>query len=629
MSDHADTTQAPADDTVLIASLTPAAPADLVPVHTGDIATRNSSITDDAALLRAFEPVIKLTKGESFFPVSVSAYVGNAALWVSNPDADATIEAEPGTLDLDTLAALGSAHAGPGQSLSLVSIGRKIPLRERLFRRDRRARLKGGSRLAEVGLLGRTIDSASRLSLIFRGSMPGGSASASFRMQNELLDPDTPTYYGRVVRDGGYIICQYWFFYAFNNWRSGFGGVNEHEADWEQVTIYLDGSGEVDGAGLPHPRWVVFSAHDETGDDLRRRWDDPDLSLVGGRHPVVFAGAGSHSGAYLAGDYLITIEPPNLGGLVSGARKVVRVLTPWSTNTRGVGIPYIDYARGDGMKIGPSQQYSWQQVVIDDDTDWVYHFRGLWGHDTKDRLGGERGPAGPRYERDSSVRASWADPVGWAGLSKVPPNPAQAEEFVDRRIAEINGELADIDEAVSVGRTELRTTTAGLDPGSPEVRALAKREAELLKMQQTRTRLADERARLREAQRTSPPVPDVHAHLGHRNTPIAPANRKRSRMLSVWAILSTPLILFVLSRLVLPTGQSRTMVVIVALAALLTIEAMARGYLLTFLSRAALVVGAGVLLYYGYRDWQEVLATILALTGLAVLLVNLRDAWWR
>lgn len=59
------------------------------------------------------------------------------------------------------------------------------------------------------------------------------------------------------------------------------------------------------------------------------------------------------------------------------------MLTPWSTNTRGVGIPYIDYARGDGMKIGPSQQYSWQQVVINRNTDWVYHFRGLWGHDTK------------------------------------------------------------------------------------------------------------------------------------------------------------------------------------------------------------------------------------------------------
>ncbi len=629
MTDRPATTEEASTEASDIGLLAHPAAASLVPLSGGDVSTRAGSELDDATLLRAFEPIIKLTKGESFFPVSVSPYVANSALWVSRPGSASEMEAEPGTLDLDRLAALGAAHPGPGQSLSLVSIGHKIPLLQRMFRRDRRARLKGGSRLAEVGLLGRTIDSASRLSLIFRGSMPGGSASTSFRMQNELLDPNTPTYYGRVIRDGGYVICQYWFFYAFNNWRSGFGGVNEHEADWEQVTIYLDGSGEYDSAGLPYPRWVVFSAHDETGDDLRRRWDDPDLTVVGGRHPVVFAGAGSHSGAYLAGDYLITIEPPNIGGVINGARKVVRLLTPWSSNTRGVGIPYIDYARGDGMKIGPGEQFSWKQVVIDDSTDWVYSFRGLWGHDTKDRLGGERGPAGPRYERDATVRASWADPVGWAGLSKVPPNPAQAAEFVDHRIAEINTELTDIDQTVSDGRTELRTKTAGLDPGSPEVRALAKQEAELLKLQRNRIRLSDERARLREAQRTSPPVPDVHSHLRHRNTPIPSANRKRSRMLNAWAILSTPLILFLLSRLVLPTGTSRPLVVMVALAVLLTIEALARGYLLTFLSRAVLVVGAGVLLYYGYRDWQEVLAVILALTGLAVLLVNLRDAWWR
>ena len=34
--------------------------------------------------------------------------------------------------------------------------------------------------------------------------------------------------------------------------------VNEHEADWEQVTVYLDGTGALDPDGLPLPRWVVF-----------------------------------------------------------------------------------------------------------------------------------------------------------------------------------------------------------------------------------------------------------------------------------------------------------------------------------------------------------------------------------
>src|SRR3712207_8213752 len=47
--------------------------------------------------------------------------------------------------------------------------------------------------------------------------------------------PDGCPYYGRVVTDGGYTICQYWFFYAFNDWRSTFHGVNDHEADWEMV----------------------------------------------------------------------------------------------------------------------------------------------------------------------------------------------------------------------------------------------------------------------------------------------------------------------------------------------------------------------------------------------------------
>ena len=108
------------------------------------------------------------------------------------------------------------------------------------------------------------------------------------------------------------------------------------------------------------PGWVVFSAHDEVGDDLRRRWDDPDLTLVAGRHPVVFAGAGSHSGAYLAGDYLITIVPPTLGGLIPADPSHREDPDPVDARGTGLGlgIPYIDYARGDGISIGPDQERS-------------------------------------------------------------------------------------------------------------------------------------------------------------------------------------------------------------------------------------------------------------------------------
>lgn len=592
----------------------------------------NDAVTppdDDLALLRAFEPVVRFTKGEMFFPVGVDAYVACSALWQSTAGGDAAVAAQPGDLDLGSLAVAGAQEAGPGQSLSAVNTGRRIPWRERLRLRDHREHLKGGSRLAEVGILGRTIDSISRLSLIFRGSVPGGSAAVSMRIQNEHLDPSQPVYYGRVVRDAGYLICQYWFFYSFNNWRSGFGGVNEHEADWEQVTIYLDGTGATDDDGLPIPRWVVFSAHDETGDDLRRRWDDPDLSLVDGRHPVVFAGAGSHSGAYLAGDYLITVQPPSLGGLVKVTRRISQVLTPWSNAARGVGVPYIDYARGDGRAIGPGQQDAWSPRVIDDATGWVVDYRGLWGHDTRDRLGGERGPAGPRYERTGTVRASWADPVGWAGLAKVAPNPDLERGLMERRVGEIDAEIAALQASAATEREELRIQAAGIDPGSPVVRALRGREDDLLALNEQAVALTDERARLVAAVAGEPtPVPP-HAHLNHRLTPIQPGNRTRERLLGVWAIVSTPLILWMFARLIMPTGSARTSVLIAFIALLLSVEAIARGYFMAFLIRVALVVGAGVVLFYAFENLQLVAYWTFAALAVLVLLVNLRDVWRR
>jgi hypothetical protein len=184
---------------------------------------------------------------------------------------------------------------------------------------------------------------------------------------------------------------------------------------------------------------VVFSAHDAVGDDLRRRWDDPDLELVG-ESPVVHAGLGSHSGAYLPGDYLVTFDPSGVAGVLRLARKLARVFLPWTRGeqSQGVGIPYVDYHRGDGQSIGPGQPRQWTPVLVDDHTPWIRDYRGLWGNDTADPFGGERGPAGPRYERSTLVRSSWGNPVGWAGLDKVPPSPAHADALLAARIQQLD-----------------------------------------------------------------------------------------------------------------------------------------------------------------------------------------------
>ncbi|MDP2287002.1 MAG: hypothetical protein Q8M73_00335 [Actinomycetota bacterium] len=586
------------------------------------------SLTEDLRLLRAFEPVVRLTQGEFFMPVGVDAYVRNCSLWLHSVDGEPQQIAKPGELDLDLLAIRSEDHDGPGLSLSGVTVSQSWWARFGLARHANRPPFRAGHRLAEVGLVGRSIDTLSRLSLLVRGAVPGGSARQSLDLQAAVLRPDEPTYHGRVIRDAGYIVCQYWYFYSFNNWRSGFSGVNEHEADWEQVTVYLDGTGPLDEDGLPYPRWVVFSAHDEVGDDLRRRWDDPDLSLVNGRHPVVFAGAGSHSGAYLAGDYLITVQPPALGGVVPMIRRLAKIFTPWTRSAQGsgFGIPYIDYARGDGPGCGPGQEYPWRPVVIDDQTPWVRDFRGLWGHDTRDRFGGERGPAGPRYDRDATVRTSWADPVGWAGLAKVAPNADAERALIVRRLETITIELDVLAEDSRLQRESIAEQAAGLAPAAPEVRALLPDELKLSQARMKKTALLDEHQRLTLRLDRGVEVADPHAHLRHRRTPISAAERERGRLLSVWAIVSTPLILIILASLVWPGEYARPSLAVGFLIIVLSVEAFARGYFLAFFARLLLLLLVINFIEVFFINWQYLTGAVLALLALVVLVVNMRDA---
>ncbi len=71
---------------------------------------------------------------------------------------------------------------------------------------------------------------------------------------------------------------------------------------------------------FPQPAWVAFSSHDYQDDDLRRRWDDPELHREGDQ-PVVYAGAGSHSGAFIPGD---TRLRPSPGGSPPGRSRRFR-----------------------------------------------------------------------------------------------------------------------------------------------------------------------------------------------------------------------------------------------------------------------------------------------------------------
>jgi hypothetical protein len=594
---------------------------------------------EDLCLLRRYEPVLRFTRGELFLPMSVESYLEACALRRltaprRGPGLSGTVEqlCAPSELTPTRLAHIG-AVPGAGD-LSLRFVGRSLSRREyRAWRRDpARARLaRGSSRFAAVGLLGRMIDAVMRLSLLVRGRVPGGTAAAAELSYRARAGPGGCPYYGRVTRDRGFVVLQYWFFYAMNDWRSTFGGVNDHEADWEQVTVFL--ADPPDSA--ERPAWVACSSHDETGDDLRRRSDDPDLEWRD-THPVVFVGAGSHSGAYLPGDYVVTVEPPALGRLLAALRWLSRMLLPWTRGQvgTGFGIPFVDYHRGDGPGVGPGEERAWRPVLVDDETSWVRDYRGLWGLDTGDPLGGERAPAGPRYERGGSVRLCWSDPVGWAGLDKEAPSPAAERQAVEDRMAELDVQIAAASEKLAVQGDQLRAARAGIRAlGSVGVRgepgALVALETSVTQIRSRRQVLAAEREALARASVHGLPPEGPHAHLRHRVLPDVYPHRRRQRVLRAWSAVSASFLLAGIAVIVLGHGGALFPALGGLTVLMLCAEAFARGHLLQFvaglLAAIGLVALAWAAIAAAVSNWRLAVAALLILAALVLLLVNTRD----
>ncbi|TFH17852.1 MAG: hypothetical protein E4H05_05980 [Acidimicrobiales bacterium] len=582
----------------------------------------NDGSTDDGhdlSLLRSFEPILRFTEGEFFLPASVDDYVRCCELLAHGVDRQQVVVASKGSLTIDQLVEFGADHPRPGHYLRLVETPfTRIEVAKWRVRRDR-PRFHNASRLARVGVLSRGLDALNRASLIFRGRNASGTEAAAETQYRTGMHPDHHPYYGRVVQDSGYTVLQYWFFYAYNDWRSRVFGVNDHEADWEQVTIYLAGQDDE-----LCPVWLVSSAHDEVGDDLRRRWDDPDLTLEG-EHPVIFAGLGSHSGAYLAGEYLTTHDIPAFAGLLKLTRRISRIFFPWTRDAdqSGLSIPYIDYARGDGVAIGPAQQRTWEPVVIDETTPWVVYYRGLWGNDTRDPLGGERGPAGPRYERSTAVRDSWGDPVGWAGLRKVAPDAAAADDALHARLGELDTEVEQLDARIEQHQNAQRATVSGGENVS------AADEAELVALAAERVTLRDQQLLLGERLGRPPVAVGPHDHLHHRRVPLPTETTGRRRVLAIWSAISTSVVLAVLMFIVLAPGWKADSIAVETIIVLFALEAVARKQLLRFalLVVAFLVVGALVLALGGalVADWQLVVALMLGLAAAALLFLNIRE----
>jgi hypothetical protein len=198
--------------------------------------------------------------------------------------------------------------------------------------------------------------------------------------------------------------------------------------------------------------------------------------------------------------------------------------------------------------------------MLTDETGWSTHYRGLWGLDTKDPFGGERALAGPKYNRDGSVRVAWYNPLGWAGLDKVPP-PGKAPQQLKEKIAALTQNQAEVARELSQKVTAVRSLTLEveslqqtdyfskfhrtrqqeLDTAQKELQNLYARHTEL-----GETRLAAE-SYLNKIEQGD--WGDPQAHIKHKHPPEPPLG-KHNRLAELWAALSVGLLLLVLAVLI-------------------------------------------------------------------------------
>jgi hypothetical protein len=109
--------------------------------------------------------------------------------------------------------------------------------------------------------------------------------------------------------------------------------------------------------------------------------------------------------------------------------------------------------------------------------------------------------------------------------------------------------------------------------------------------------------------------------------PLSERTRGRSGLLSAWSVISTPIVLLLAASLFLPTDFSRPRVAVLAIVAVIAVEALARGYFWSYLLRLLVLLVVLDLLVVYWQNWQLLTAGVLIAVALVVLVVNIRDSF--
>ena len=279
-------------------------------------------------------------------------------------------------------------------------------------------------------------------------------------------------------------------------------------------------------------------------------------------------------------------------------------------------------------------------MVIDPPPEWVTNYRGLWGFYAQDPFSGEDAPAGPRYNRDGTVRLAWFDPLGWAGLEKVVP-PFEQGAMLASRKADLQNGINDLTREID--ELQRRCYALGFDlmviqdsshlqPEVVELNRILASERETLAKK--RRRLTVEQAKLEaiseiDVEDAPPNMALLRAHIKHSHKPQEKRSLRFNRVAEIWAAVSIGLMIIAVVLLVIFARPFLGYGLVGLLLLMITIEAAFKRQLANLVRWIAIILAVFSLMVLVVQFFWYIILAGVVITGVYMIISNLRELFSR
>jgi hypothetical protein len=274
--------------------------------------------------------------------------------------------------------------------------------------------------------------------------------------------------------------------------------------------------------------------------------------------------------------------------------------------------------------------------MIDESTPWVSQYRGLWGLFARDPISGENAPAGPMYNRDGSPRGTWYDPLGFAGLDKVPP-PPEALILLEKNCAEITARQKSLETLIPEKTGQLQSVGIRLKgmEGNPhlakqhaalekqnnvlkaEVRALRREHFENTALLQS---LAERLNRLKQRLQDNP-----HGHISHRAIPVKETRMRFHNAAQTWAAISQSLLLFGIVILMIWSPNYLLTGLLILTMLMVLVESILRGAFVQTVGGITTLMAMIAALILVFHFWYWILIFLLLATAIFLMAQRLKE----